>query len=85
LLAEDFGKRIFAIGCYIGEVMRGITGGEWEGDDSDPAAEFNLAVRLNGHGIIWPTQRAIKRCKLGEEEGVYAYGFLLLRRPKARS
>ena len=44
LLAEDFGKRIFAIGCYIGEVMRRFTGGEWEGDDFDPAAEFNLAA-----------------------------------------
>ncbi|MBC8025447.1 MAG: hypothetical protein H7Y89_05625, partial [Steroidobacteraceae bacterium] len=32
-LARDTGKRLFAIGCYVGEVVRRTRGGEWRADD----------------------------------------------------
>jgi hypothetical protein len=75
LLSEDLGLRIFALGAYVGEVIRRRTKGEWLGDDSDPDAEINLALRLKADDIIWPVQRVMKRFKNGAKDGLYAYGF----------
>jgi hypothetical protein len=77
LLSTDFGNRLFSLGAYVGEVVRRQAGGQWEGDDSDPQAEINVAVRLPSGGMIWPVQRVMKRCKNGDEDSVYAYGVSL--------
>ncbi len=77
LLSKDFGNRLFSLGAYVGEVVRRQVGGHWEGDDSDPEAEVNVAVRLTGGRMIWPVQRVMKRCKNGDEDSVYAYGAIL--------
>ena len=77
LLSEDFGNRLFSLGAYVGEVVRRQAGGQWEGDDSDPEAEINVAVRLTSGGMIWPVQRVMKRCENGDDDGVYAYGVIL--------
>jgi hypothetical protein len=77
LLSKDFGNRLFSLGAYVGEVVRRLAGGQWEGDDSDPQAEVNVAVRLKDGGMIWPVQRVMKRCKNGDEDSVYAYGVAL--------
>ncbi|MBN2549933.1 MAG: hypothetical protein JXB15_12290 [Anaerolineales bacterium] len=39
LLSKELGKRIFALGAYIGEVLRQNMGGEWVGNDDDPLVE----------------------------------------------
>lgn len=78
LLAGKVGSRIFALGAYVGEVIRREGGGQWQGDDSDPDAEINLALRLKSGTIIWPIQRAMKRFKNGRADGIYAYGFAVL-------
>jgi hypothetical protein len=54
LLAEHFGARVFALGAYVGEVIRRRSEGEWQGDDSDRAADFNIKVRLKSSSVIWP-------------------------------
>jgi hypothetical protein len=77
LLSKDFGNRLFSLGAYVGEVVRRQAGGHWEGDDSDPEAEINVAVRLTGGGMIWPVQRVMKRCENGDEDSVHAYGAIL--------
>jgi hypothetical protein len=46
LLSQDLGSRLFAVGAYIGEVIRRERGGEWVADDNDPQAEINIAVCL---------------------------------------
>ena len=74
LLAEDLGARIFAVGGYIGEVIRKAKGGKWVGNDTDPQAEINIELQLPGGTTIWPVQRAVKRMKNGAEEGIAAYG-----------
>jgi hypothetical protein len=79
LLAENFGARVFALGAYVGEVIRRLGEGQWHGDDSDPDAEINIEVRLKSAGIIWPMQRVIKRIKNGREDGIYAYGYIILK------
>jgi hypothetical protein len=44
------------------------------GDDNDPQAEINIAVRLNTGVILWPVQRVMRRFKNGAEDGVWIYG-----------
>jgi hypothetical protein len=77
LLSKDLGNRLFSLGAYVGEVVRRQAGGQWEGDDSDPEAEINVAIRLPDGGIIWPVQRVMKRYENGDEDSVHAYGVIL--------
>lgn len=74
LLAEDPGSKLFAVGAYIGEVIRRERGGEWVADDSDPQAEINISLRLADGTTCWPVQRAMKRFKNGAADGIAAYG-----------
>jgi hypothetical protein len=79
LLSQDLGARIFALGAYVGEVIRRQGEGQWRGDDSDPKAEINLAVQLKSGTIFWPMQRVMKRFTNGRADGIYAYGIGTLR------
>lgn len=74
LLSESLGQRLFAIGSYIGEVVRRKRGGEWVGDDSDAEAEINVELHLPDGALCWPVQRAMKRFKNGAEDGIAAWG-----------
>src|SRR5687767_12755106 len=67
LLATDLGGRIFALGSYVGEVIRRDRGGAWSGDNSDPAAEVKVALALPDGTRVWPIQRAMKRLANGSE------------------
>jgi hypothetical protein len=77
LLSQSFGARIFALGSYVGEVVRRYVGGEWHGDDSDSEAEINVELRLPNGASVWPVQRVMKRCKNGMEDGIAVYGHFL--------
>jgi hypothetical protein len=79
LLSQQLGSRLFAIGAYVGEVIRRQAGGEWQGDDGDPQAEINVTVQLKTGAVFWPIQRVMKRLKNGPEDGIYAYGIALVR------
>ncbi len=84
LLSRDVGARLFALGSYVGEVIRRASGGEWQGDDKDPRAEINIALRLKDGTTLWPVQRVMKRFKNGREDGVYVYGFVATHPDSAR-
>ncbi len=56
LLSEALGSRLFALGAYVGEVIRRQLGGEWHGDDSDPKAEISVELRLPDGTVCWPVQ-----------------------------
>jgi hypothetical protein len=73
-LSQQLGARLFAIGAYVGEVIRRQNGGQWEGDDSDPQAEINISVRLKTGVTLWPVQRVMKRFKNGAEDSIWIYG-----------
>jgi hypothetical protein len=79
LLSEKLGQRIFGISAYVGEVIRRKFGGKWEGNDADPQAEINLSLKLSSGATIWPVQRVMKRLQNGGEDGIYAYGSLVVR------
>lgn len=74
LLSKDLGTRLFALGAYVGEVLRRAKGGEWRGDDADPEVEINVEFHFPDGGRCWPTQRIIKRFKNGAEDGLAVYG-----------
>lgn len=76
LLSQDLGPRLFAIGSYIGEVVRRSVGGEWVGDDADPEAEITVELHLPDGSRCWPIQRVMKRFRNGPEDGIafWAYG-----------
>lgn len=77
LLSEDLGPRVFAIGAYLGEVLRRHLGGEWRGDGDDPEAEISIALHLSDGSVCWPVQRVMKRFKNGAEDNLtlYAHAF----------
>jgi hypothetical protein len=77
LLSDHPGARIFALGAYVGEVIRRQGDGQWRGDDNDPKGEINLAIQLKSGTIFWPMQRIMKRIKNGSEDGIYAYGITM--------
>ena len=77
LLAEGLGYRLFALGAYVGEVIRRDRGGVWISNDDDPQAEINVVLKMNDGGIIWPVQRVLKRFKNGREESLIGYGAAL--------
>jgi hypothetical protein len=74
LLSEQLGHRLFALGSYVGEVIRRHHGGVWRGDDGDPHGEVDLELVLPGDTILWPIQRVMKRFRNGPEDGIHAYG-----------
>ena len=79
LLDGKVGNKLFAVGCYMGQVLIAQLGGTWETDDSDPMGEINVAVHLSDGSTIWPVQRAMKRFQNGAEDSLYAYGAALSR------
>lgn len=74
LLSRDLGGRLFAIGSYIGEVVRRKVGREWVGDDADPEVEINVELHLPEGSRCWPAERVMKRFKNGPEDGIAAWG-----------
>lgn len=80
ILSGKVGNKLFAIGCYVGQVLIVQMGGTWQTDDSDPQGEINIAVRLGDGSVVWPVQRAMKRFENGAEDSFYAYGMVLKER-----
>jgi hypothetical protein len=79
LLATGLGSKLFALGGYVGEVIRRKSGGTWKGQDADPEAEFNIVLELKNGKVIWPVQRVMKRYRNGSDDGIYVYGFAITR------
>ena len=77
LLTQNTGRRLFSIGCYIGEVIIAQYGGKWIADDSDRVGEINISIKLNNGSIIWPIQRVMKRYKERKENNIYPYAISL--------
>lgn len=78
-LAESPGHYVFALGSYVGEVIRRHGDGAWVGEGPDHWGE-RLEVRLPGGNRIWPIQRVVARYRNGPEDGIYLYGMAVLDR-----
>jgi hypothetical protein len=82
-LSDRTGPRLFAVGAYVGEVIRRAGGGQWYVELGDPQGEVNIEVRFPDGSRIWPMQRVIKRLKNGPEENIHDYGRLVITSLKA--
>ena len=63
--SEDFSYRSFAMGAYVGEVLRQSLGGDWESDEKDPLIEINIALRLSEKQSCQPMKRVLERLNTG--------------------
>lgn len=63
----------FALGAYVGEVIRRGLGGQWAGDDSDPLAEVNIELRLPQGVNIMPVLRCAQRQVRGPQDSIARY------------
>lgn len=77
IISRGRGKILFSLGCYVGETVIRLYGRKWHTDDNDPAGEINASVELDNNTVIFPIQRVIKRYQNGNEDGIYAYVYVL--------
>jgi hypothetical protein len=74
LLAEQRGQKLFALGAYVGEVIRrNAAGWRWVPARGDPDNELGLRLVHERGSEIWPIQRAVKRYKEGPGNGIADY------------
>jgi hypothetical protein len=74
-LQRNLGPVLFSIAAYIGEtIIKTVPGTIWITDDTDPEGELNVCLKLPDEGILFPTQRIMKRFKNGQEDSIYVYG-----------
>ncbi len=79
-LSKDRGPILFAIGAYVGEtIIRHVPGADWITNDADPMGEANVELKLPSGTTIWPMQRVIKRFQNGPQDGIYAYGTVVIK------
>ena len=69
-LAEDTGRRLFALGVYVGTILEREAGGRWRTGDADGD---DVPMDLADGSTVWPIRRAIDRFELGSEAGIAAY------------
>src|SRR5262245_41970689 len=60
----------FALGAYVGEVIRRGLGGRWAGDDSDPTPEVSIELQLPTGVTITPVLRCVQRLARGPQDSI---------------
>ncbi len=73
IISLNPGSILFALACYMGEVIIRTYGGKWVFDEKDPEKEMNLEIHLDNKLKIWPTQKIMKKYYNTKEENLYAY------------
>jgi len=77
---KNLGQILFALGGYVGQtIIKIVPGTIWETDEKDPEGEVNAVLKLPNGTIVWPMQRTIKRFRNGEEDGIYVYGYSIVK------
>ncbi len=77
LLALDTGKRVFALGSYLGEVVRRDLAGEWVVDERGDHPEMNAAIQFPDGTRTWPVQQVMRRIVNGRRDDLVAYAVAL--------
>ncbi|MDB5364989.1 MAG: hypothetical protein JWM77_916 [Rhodospirillales bacterium] len=69
---------LWALGAYLGEVVRSTRGGDWSVGALDDLDAFWATSLTTGDGDqLWPMQRMIKRFLNGPDDSIYAYGLVM--------
>jgi hypothetical protein len=74
VIDQDPAGWMFALGSYVGEVIRRHAKGEWIGDDNLQFPKRDIAVKLPPSLMLWPVQRVWKRLRNGLEDNIHHYG-----------
>lgn len=74
---ENSGYILFALGCYVGDVLIKENSGTWIVDASDPTPGINVSAKLGSGVTIWPVQRVMKAYSDSEGNKLYNYGLKL--------
>ena len=76
---SSFGPKVFAISCYVGEVLvKNISGAKWNLKGfTSPQTEVEAQIILPDTSIVWPIMKTIKRMRNGGEDSLYVYGQIL--------
>ena len=81
LFSNGLGGKAFSIASYIGEVIiKNTKGTDWEFDPSDPDNEMNMMVASKDGSKIWPMQKLGKRIQNGNEDNIYHYTAIIVKR-----
>jgi len=64
---------VFALGAYVGEVIRRALGGRWAGEGSDPTAEVSIELQLPTGRTITPVLRSAQRLVRGRQDSVASF------------
>ena len=81
LFSNGLGGKAFSIASYIGEVIiKNSKGTDWEFDPSDPDNEMNMMVASKDGSKIWPMQKLGKRIQNGNEDNIYHYTAIIVKR-----
>ena len=78
--SNNLGQILFSLGAYVGQtIIKIVPGTTWETDEQDPVGEVNAILKLPDGTQIWPMQRTIKRFRNGAEDGIYIYGYHIIK------
>lgn len=81
LFASGLGSKAFSIASYLGEVIiRNTKNTNWEFDPSDPENEMNMMVSSKNGAKIWPMQKLGKRMQNGNEDNIYHYVAIVVKK-----
>lgn len=81
LFSNGLGGKAFSIASYIGEVIiRNTKNTSWEFDPNDPNNEMNMMVSSKNKSKIWPMQKLGKRIQNGNEDNIYHYTAIIVKR-----
>lgn len=81
LFAKGLGAKLFAISSYIGEVIiKNTKATKWITDDHDPQGEINIKLLSANGTSMFPAHRVMKRIQNGEEDNVYHYTVIAVKK-----
>jgi hypothetical protein len=78
MLAADPGQRVFALGAYVGEVIRREFNGRWYCPVDSAEGAVALEVRLPDGRVVQPVEWVIRRWKQGPGASLYRVGLQLM-------
>jgi hypothetical protein len=71
--SEDLSYRSFAMGAYVGEVLRRTDNAEWHSDLSDSLVEVNVELRLADDKTCLPMKQVLQRLNWGPTSSFAAF------------
>ena len=78
---EDTIPKLFAVSCYLGEVIiRNTKATKWVVDENDPDSEENIQLLSANGNQMWPVHRMKARIENGDVENLHHYVALAVKK-----